>query len=412
MMKKFLPWIIWSLGSFFFFSEYFVRVSTGVLSPLLMSEMNLSALMVGALSAFFYYAYIGMQVPVGVLVDRFGAKRLLVFTTFLFGLACLFFSFMHHIEWGYFYRFLMGFSGAFAFVGTLKLITIYFKPSQFAMLAGITQGMGMLGAVIGEAPMSYAFHHWGWRPSMFWIAFIFFACSALFIFLVKEPVSNKTKVPSTLWQDLKAVSRVKALWLNCLFIGLMYAPTTTFGEQWGSMFMGLDLKTSITDGAFAVGFIFIGMACGCPLVGFLSDHLGRRVSVMRWCSLACLALIILIVYQNRLGLVCSHATMYVLMFAYGIFNSAIVPSYALSSEIVLRKISGMALGITNMASVIVGSIFIPLVGFMVDHVQNGMRHYAQLSVGDFQVAFILLPLCFVVCFILTFFIQETYCRAL
>jgi MFS family permease len=154
------------------------------------------------------------------------------------------------------------------------------------------------------------------------------------------------------------------------------------------------------------------MACGCPLVGLLSDRLGNRVKVMRWCSLACFGLIFLIIYQNRLGLSFSHATVYVVMFCYGIFNSGIVPSYALSSELVLRKVSGIALGITNMASVIIGSIFIPLVGFMVDHVQTGLHHYAQLNVVDFQYAFILLPLCFVICFGLTFFIKESHCQAI
>jgi MFS family permease len=218
-------------------------------------------------------------------------------------------------------------------------------------------------------------------------------------------------VATSLKQDLATVLRIKDIWLNCLFIGLMYAPTTTFGEQWGSIFMSLNLKTSVTQGAFAVSFIFIGMACGCPLVGLISDRLGKRLPVMRWSSIACLALITLIIYQNRLNLHLSIDAIYVIMFLYGIFNSAIVPSYALSAEIVNRKVSGIALGITNMASVIIGSIFIPIVGWMVDNVKSTLSHHTALNVADFQFAFILLPICFILCFILTFYIRETHCKS-
>lgn len=417
-MNRILPWIIWGLGTLFFFAEYFVRVSTGVMSPLLMEELHVKAAAVGTLSAFFYYSYIGMQIPVGVLVDKLGAKFLLVITTFIFGIACILFSTISTIWTGCIYRFIMGFTGAFAFVGTLKLITVYFESRQFALLAGITQGFGMLGAVIGTAPISYLFHVYGWRNTIFFIAFIFIAISIALVLFVKEihPQKHNSHIPtakkSSLWQDIKSLIKVRGIFFNCLFIGLMYAPTTTFGEQWGALFMSTSLNISVTQGSLMIGFIFIGMAIGCPLIGFISDHLQSRVKVMRFCSLACFILIILIIYPNQLGFYPSNYTYYILMFLYGIFNSAIVPSYALSSELVSRKISGIALGLTNMASVIIGSLLIPLVGLIIDNIKPIHPHIAIINSHTFHIAFILLPLCFILCCGLTYFIKDAKTTAI
>ncbi len=417
-MRRFLPWIIWGLGSLYFFAEYFVRVSTGALSPILMNELHIQAVMVGSLSAFFYYAYIGMQIPVGILVDKFGAKLLLVASTLIFGVACFLFSFIHEIWLGCLYRFIMGLTGAFAFVGTLKLITIYFEPRQFAVLAGITQGLGMLGAVIGEAPISYMFSIFGWRITMFYISFIFIALSLNLLFLVRETktTTKSTNQPhqinkpkSSLWTDIQLLFASKGLWLNCLFIGLLYAPTTTFGEQWGALFMSSTLSSSITAGAFAVGFIFIAMAIGCPLIGFISDRIKSRIKVMRFCSVACLCLILVIIYPHWFGFAPSTNMYYALMFLYGIFNSAIVVSYALSSELIEHKISGLALGVTNMASVIIGSLFIPLIGFIIDKM-HPLHCLTHVQLSTFHTAFIMFPACFIICFILTYFITDTKCR--
>lgn len=419
MRQKLYPYFVWSLGALFFLMEYFIRVSPSVITTQLMSTFHIAAFALGGLSAFFYYAYISMQVPVGILVDRFGPKRLLTASIAICALSIVLFAGMRNIETGYLSRLLMGFGASFAFVGTLKLISTWFPARQFALLAGVTQALGMLGAVIGDAPMAYIFQTYGWRQSLMVIAGIF-ALLAIFIGLFVRDTNPRlpaheavSKDTIKIWPSVKMVMANPQTWLNCLFIGLLYAPTAAFGEQWGVAFISNTHHIDNTHAAGEVSAIFIGMAIGCPLLGWLSDRLQRRLIVMRVAAVACLALILIVIYGERcLGIHLSEKAFFAVLFGYGLFNSGIVPSYALASEINPRKLTGIALGITNMASVIIGAIFIPLIGLIMDKlwdgtVLNGIRLY---SAGNYQLAFVLLPTCFVIAIIVSLFLHETHCQ--
>ncbi|MDO8954733.1 MAG: MFS transporter [Gammaproteobacteria bacterium] len=416
--RNYLPWVIWLLGALFFLAEYFVRISPSVITQNLMSTFHVSAFTLGGLSGFFYYAYISMQIPVGVLVDRFNSKRLLIGANLVCAISCLLFAGMHNIEIGFLSRFLMGLGAAFAFVGTLKLISLWFPPKRFALLAGCTQALGMLGAVIGDAPMSMVFSHFGWRQAMYGISGIFILLALLMLFFIpkKHPFSPAAleSSPIKVWPSLATVLSNPQTWLNCLFIGLLYAPTACFGELWGVNFISSSQDISTTQAAAEVGFIFIGMAIGCPLLGFLSDRQGKRLMIMRLSCIICFIVMGFIIYHTLLSTRHISASVFSLaFFIYGLANSGIVPSYALSSEINPHKLTGIALGVTNMASVLIGAIFIPLVGWILDTLWNGtvLNGARVFTLHDYQIAFILLPLCFVLALISSAFLNETFCQS-
>ena len=410
-----IGWIVWGLGSIYFLTEYFIRVSTGVLSPSLLKEFNTDAYSIGLLSSCFYYSYIGMQIPVGLLVDRLGVRRLLSSSTIIFGIACILFASMQSLQLGYVSRFIMGFVGAFAFVSTLKLITIYFPSNKFALLAGITQGGGMVGAIIGAAPMAYLFEWIGWRVSYIYFGIMFIILGLLMLALIRDHVTEDIETPheiESLWLDLKIVLSSKQTWLNCLYIGLIYAPTEVFGEQWGTMFLNIAGNgVGVKQAALQVGFVFIGMAIGCPLIGYVADRLGT-IKVMRICSVACLIFMGSIIYGRVLYPSLNYSTVCVLTFIYGIFAAAIIPSYALATEINPKRTAGVALGITNMLTVMIGAAFIPIIGKIldivsklnpVDYVGTRIHNY---TIENFYIAFSILPVCSICCFILTFLIKE------
>ncbi len=410
---------VWILGSTFFLTEYFVRVSTGVLSTYLFHDFHTNATAIGLLSGYFYYTYISMQIPVGILVDRFGARWLLSVAAILFGCACILFSEMNSLETGYFARAVMGFVGAFAFVGTLKLITIYFPANKFAILSGITQGSGMVGAIIGAAPMAYLFNHIGWRLSFLSFGILFVALGISMAILIRDKLGNVAlevnQVKSYIIEDLKIVLISKQTWLNCLFICLLYGPTEVFGEQLGIMFRSISSGISIQLAALQVSFIFLGLAVGCPLLGYISDYIQSRVKVMRFSSISCFILIMFMIYSEHLfNMHINYYIMCFLMFLYGVFNSAIIPSYAISTEIHKRSVSGMALGVTNMATVAGGSFFIPLIGHIIDILSaertSNIINNANYNIKDFEIGFTILPVCFLICFMLTYLIKETGCK--
>lgn len=430
-------YFIWFLGAFFFFIDYVLRVSPSILTPTLMQHFNTNAFTIGSFSAFFYYAYIGMQIPVGILVDRYGPTRLLIMSALICALSTFMFAGMNNISAGLLSRFLMGFGASFAFVGTLKLVSVWFNSSQFAFLAGLTQSMGMLGAMVGQGPMGQIYQTFGWRNTLYGLAVLFLFLTLLMAIFFKDKAlknpredeqshenGNYNQLPNAkdsldptqikIWDSFKIIFTNPQNLLNCLFIGLLYAPSACFGEQWGASFLSLSQGISIEAAGQETGIMFIGLAIGCPILGFFSDKIQRRLLVMRVSALICFILLSVVIYGKYFsGDSNLSPTLYTLiLFIYGFFNSGIVVSYALASEISPRRLTGVALGITNMASVIIGALMIPIVGFLLDYLWSGnsLNGLRIFDIRDYQIAFATLPLGLIAAFIISFFQKETYCK--
>ncbi|WP_100551281.1 MFS transporter [Caedibacter taeniospiralis] len=403
--KTHLALFIWFLGAFFFFCEYFLRVSPSVMLPELSDRFSITAVGLGALSAFFYYPYILMQIPVGMITDKFGPKKVMMFAAFLTGIACIIFALAHSLTLAIVARMLMGFCGAFAFVGTLRLAINFFTPNIFAMLTGITQAMGMLGAAVGEAPMSLYVDQVGVSFAMLSFAGLFFVIGFLMLWLSRyikaHHLHSAQQTPSLILHGVKEILRNKGLWANCIFIGCLYGPTTVFAEMWGASFTESFRGLTHADAAFTTSLIFIGMVFGCPLFGFLNS-LCNALYLMRLSALFCLIFMIIIIYVPGL----STFELQMVYFCYGICNAGIIPSYNRSALLVPRHFSGISLGITNMFSVLLGAISIQIVGILI-HITSTpeMQHAHQYPADIYQKIFILIIALFCVCLALSFKMQ-------
>ena len=413
LTQKQLAWLVWSLGAAFFFAEYFTRIAPGVMVPELTRAFATNALGIGAISGGFYFAYVGMQVPVGILVDKFGPRRLLTLNSLLCGIGCLLFAFSHVLEQAVFARVLMGFGSAFAFVSTLKLASVWFPSQQFGLLAGLTQALGMLGAAVGDAPMAMTVDSLGWRNTMLLIAAIFVLLAIATYWIVRDQPTRTTAIaakevsqtPSPL-KGLLAVISSKQNCLNALYAGLLFAPTTVFGELWGVSYLVNVYGLSKSVAASAVGMVFVGWACGGPIVGWLSDRLGQRRPLMLVSAICGLVI---------MGTVLWCAVMpvwllFLLLFLFGVTNTGLGLAYATAVELNPRALSGTAAAFANMTSVIIGAVLQPIIGGLLDR-QVALAKVKGFSTAlAYQHAFIVLPICFVLAFLLAFYVRETYCR--
>lgn len=413
-MNKHFPWLVWGLAALFFFAEYFARVSPSVMVPELMKDFHVDAMLLGSLSAFFYYSYVGMQIPVGILVDRYGPRRLLTINSILCALGCLLFAQAASLYMGQVGRFLMGFGASFAFVGSLKLASVWFPASRFGLLAGLTQGIGMLGASVGEAPMSVAVAALGWRQTMQIITIIFIVLALCIYIIVRDKPSHFTTENEhlakgqSLLAGLKIILKNPQSWLNAGYAGFLYAPTAAFAELWGVSYLIKAYNISTHMAAFAIGLIFIGLGIGGPLVGWWSDTIGRRKNVMLISAILSLISLIIIIYVQVPLII-----LFIVLFFYGISNAAVATSYAVAAEINYRSISGTSMAFANMASVIVGAIFQPVLGWFLDLHWDGLKANGipVYSIQDYKLALIALPICLVLAVVFCFSIKETYCIA-
>lgn len=413
--RKIQPWLIWSLGAAFFFSEYFARVDPSVIVPQLMTAFHVGAFALGSLSAFFYYPYIAMQLPVGTLVDRYGPHRLLTMAALVCGGACLMFSMAHALWILELSRAIMGFSAAFAFVGTLKLATLWFDPRRLGLLAGLTQGVGMLGAAVGEGFFTFIVAEIGWRNTIAVIAMILIVLAALIGLIVrdKKPTLLNRMVPETsqlrIWDGLMILFRNPNSWRVVIYAGLIYAPTGAFAEFWGPSFLHRVYGINPQWAALAVSIIFIGLAVGGPLVGWISDRMGLRRPILVASAVLSLILISIVLYIPGLPI----ALLFIVLFLYGIANMGIALSYAVAGEINPKPVAGMSIAFTNMASVLIAAVLQPLIGWLLVFHWNGIyvNGHPFYSSTDYQGAMAMLPLALILAAGVALSIKETHCQS-
>ncbi len=397
--------IVWFLGAFFFFSEYFLRVSPSAMYPELMEKFSANMLALGAISSFFYFPYIAMQIPVGIITDKIGPRKIMTFAALLCASATFIFYLATSLEMALLARLIMGFCAAFAFVGTLRIAIDWFDYKYFPLLAGLTQGMGMFGAAVGDAPMSIMVQAIGVNGCMLAFTALFLLLALAMYFMLRRSPSQSLpphKKSIKIWPSVVEVMKSKGLWINCIYIGLLYAPTVVVAESWGIRFTQSFRGFTHTDSAFLIGMIFIGLVVGCPVLGAISARV-KLITMMRLSAMFSFLMIYVILYVPDL----SYSALFFIYFLYGFVNSGIIPSYSRAVRLVRTKVSGIALSITNMSSVLFGSLIIPLVGYLLDvfgHVQPGEE--GNLDPVTYQHIFYILLGCFFICFVLTFFMKD------
>lgn len=408
-----LAWVVWGLGAGFFFFQYVARITPSVMQPQLMQAFSINGYAFGGLSVVFYYAYMVAQIPAGLLVDRYGAKSLLIIMTLASGLGCLVFGRAHALYVAELGRFLMGFAGAFGFVSGIKLVAEWFAPNRFGMLTGATQGVGMLGAAIGGISVSVSVSSLGWRISMFVIASLFIVLSLLIFFVVQDvpagrAADKKSRIRIPVWTSLVTVCKNPQTWLNGMYVGALFAPTAVFAELWGVSFLRSVYHLPRSTAALAIGCIFIGWAVGSPLIGWLSDYMGRRRPMMLYTSIFSALFLSIVLYMPHL----SYSSLLIFLFLFGISNTGVSLGYAVAGEMCTRTLAGTSAAFANMASIVIGAAFQPLIGLLLDKLWVGkMSHGVRVySASNFRWAMLVL-IGFLLCSaVFSFFVRETYCQ--
>jgi len=301
LFKSIYPWLVFLLSSSFLFYKYLLQVSPSVMSDELMSVFHLSGASLGNMVAFYFYAYLCMQLPVGLLLDHFSPKRLVAAAIAVCAVGAVVFAKAQVVAIADLGRVLIGIGGAFSAVGTMKLITLWFPPRRFALISGLMMTLGMLGAVGGEAPLSHLVQSIGWRATSLYCGiggFILAICVWIFILDRKAEYTPKASFQSNqFFSDLLDIIKNKQSWLISMYSGLAFAPISAFAGLWGVPFLVQASHLPRTNVAALVSLTFIGFAIGSPFAGWLSDRVKRRKPIM--------------IIGTLVGLICLSALIYI-----------------------------------------------------------------------------------------------------
>ncbi len=415
-------WLFWAIAALFYFYQFILRVSPGVMTQDLMSSFAVQGCALGVLGAFYYNAYAAMQIPLGVLLDHFGPKRLIAASCGLAACGTYMFSAADSLHIASVGRAMMGAGAACGFIGTIKLATMWFPPEKMGTVIGLTMVLGTLGATSAGSPLGHMVDEYGWRFTMVMVAIAGAGLVALIALLMREP--NQTHMDDLaensdkdeghkdygLLDGLAEVVRSKQAWLIGLFGCLMYVPLAALADLWGSLYLSERYGITAKHAAAITSLLYIGVAVGAPTAMWLSDRFQSRKIVMRSCAVLYLITFAALIYVEAIPM----SIMSVFMFLAGFFFSGQNLIFAMATERMPTQISGIVAAFTNMVVMLSGVVFEPLVGWLLDYKWSGKFTESgapYFSTADFTFALssIVFALCGAV--ITLFFIKETYPKA-
>ena len=409
-------WLIWSVGAASFAYAFLQRVSPSVMVEDLMRDFAVSGAILGNLSAIYFYAYAGLQIPVGVALDNWGPRRMLTAAAAIAAIGSVLLASADGLTVAYLGRLLVGVGCAVGFVGSLKIATHWFPSNRFAFVAGMSMLAGMAGGVIGQAPMAALVEAVGWRDALLVAGALAVAIAAASWLIVRDRppgadgAAAEPEPRRNVFADLKQVVARPQNWVVAFFGAAMSAPMLAYGGLWGVPHLmqtyGLDRPAA----AGSASVLMLGWAAGAPLSGWTSDRLGRRRLPMAVAAAISLACWLALLYVPDLPL----AVAWLLLFAIGASSAGMVISYAVARESSPVKVSGAVTGFVNTATVGSGALMQPLVGWFLDvnwdgTLVDGVRLYGAAA---YDVALITMPACAAASFVSVWLIRETFCRPL
>src|SRR3990167_8062657 len=418
--RSIYPWVIVVCGMLFYCYNYFLRVSPSVMQPELSQVFHITAAQFGTLAAFYYYAYTPMQLPAGMIYDKFGVR-------FVLGIACLIAVlglniFIHAKSVGIAEagRFLIGLGTAFAYIGTLKLASIWVPPNRFATVAGLTTAIGMTSAALSQKYLTHLVESIGYQHALrtALIAGILM-CILILLFVRNRPKHDmqlsavSEQSPMTFAQLKSALKKIftnPQMWLIGIIGCLLYLPSSVFLDLWGIPYLK-NVYHLTADQAVAISsYTFYGWILSGPIIGAFSDKIKRRRMPLTIMGFFAALLLSIVFYVPGITL----SMLYLIFFMIGFSCGAHPLCFALGKENNSIRIAGTAVAVTNMLIMAGGAIFQPLIGTLLDfHTTSpvGADGLPVYSSYDYTFALSVIPIGVALgIFLAAFFLKETYCE--
>lgn len=386
-MFKMQKYIMWFIASLFLFYDILLRVFPNIFVIELQTRYHIQASTLGQLSAAFMWGYALMQIPAGLLIDRFGIKRTATFGCFIASGGVLIFLLAHYFWLAYISRILMGTGAAFAFLTCMQVIFEQFQPKHKTILVGFTMTIGAAGGIFCNSILNRITNHQNWQAVILGIAIFGFLLTFILPLFLKSHINNapKDKAKGTLVTNIVCLLKTRTIWLLGLICGCVYLPYAILNDLWGVSFLEITDHFTKTQAGDVISGVWLGWIIGSPIIGYLASRFGtfKTLRTSTFLQLAVLGLILYVPFIHW------HFIVFGLGFLLGFLASAMALCYILGAKTVKPALQNTSAAFINTVVTLIVLPTLPFVGKTLDMMARVQGIHPTViidySVFDFKV---------------------------
>lgn len=357
-ISRTMSWFVWGVASIFYAYQYILRVMPNIMMNDIMEQFNIDAAIFGQFSGVYYIGYSLMHLPIGIMLDRFGPRRVMSACILLTVIGLLPIIFADHWMYPIIGRALIGIGSSAAILGAFKIIRMIFIEKHFTRMLSLSVTIGLAGAIYGGGPVAYLSGSMGYKTviEILALAGIILACITYIIVPEIEDTNNK----STVFADIKAVLKNKRVIAVCCFAGLMVGPLEGFADVWGSEFLRQVYGFDKNIASYIPSMIFIGMCFGAPLLSLIAEKTGSYLG-----SIIGAGVFMLITFIALVGKILTISTMTISFVVVGVACAYQILAIYKASTYVPEHLVGLTTAVANMIIMSFGYAFHSVIGYII-----------------------------------------------
>jgi sugar phosphate permease len=410
------PWLIWGCAAIFYLYQFILRISPSIMADDLMRDLDIHAAAFGMVASFYYYGYVPMQVPAGLLLDKIGVRRPLAFAAILIMTGAFMFAGTGNIYIMSVGRLFMGIGSGFGFLSCVKTASTWLPPHRLGLVVGLSFMFGTAGAVFGGLPLAELSEAVGWKTAMLMLGGVGSLVAFLIYTVVRDrkanahvPLTAENSETISVRKSIEIVLKNPLTYVFGLYGLIMYVPIAGYIDLWGTSYLMQTQGIPKAEAAGTVSLFYVGIGAGAPLSALVADYFKSYTKIFMASTMGLLVAFCAMIYMPEIPL----NLMQVIYVVSGFFAGAQFLVFASVCEINPNQIGGCASGVHNMFCMASGMIFQPLTGMLMDVTWNGLEidGVPQYSMHDYHFALASIPICLVVAMGLCFLMKETYPQA-
>lgn len=403
---KLMSWYIFTIVSLFYCYEFFLRISPGILVEQLLAQYHVTALGIGEFASSYYIGYVLMQIPAGILFDKFRFKWVVSLSLISCVIGSSIFITADQVYIGILGRFILGCGSAFAFVGTVTFAKKYLADKHFTLWVALVISLGTIFAAFGQVFAARIIEYINWHRTIDGMA-TWGVVLALAITIVPQRYFEDLDTKPTSWtfifKQFKEIINLRLVWLNGLIGSLFYLPTSVIAATWGVELFTEQYHFTKPQGSYAITCLFLGWAIGGPIFGYFVKF-GYERQIISGAAAIAAAIIMFVLFGHQLTAI----GLYLALFAFGLASSAQVLVWHIFSRLIAdKRLAGTAAAFTNLLIMCSIAVWDLVLGKVIDALHQSFSASARsFTAFDLRVALLSLPLLIMVVIVLVWFLPK------